>query len=478
MFAAMAVAACLIAAPAAAPTVPATAAGTADPLPGVPGDLKTVDVDFQGSGGLAMHGTVLSAAGGAPRRPGMVLVGGSGSGTPRTKLLPEAIAFARQGLAVLIYDKRSEGYSRFQRDFSQLAGDALGAVAALRETPGVDRRHVGIWGFSEGGWIAPLAASRSTDISFVVVVGANAMEPLRQQTWSVAAGLRLAGVTGPLVERTEPVMYRIIADGGMFPEPYYDPGPTLAAVRQPVLAIWGAHDLLTPPEENPPLMARALERGGNRHYTFRFVPDADHAAHRTPDGGVTRLPELAPGYADAVGSWVKQVTTGVAPVARVTGTTPVQAIASVPVSPPAWWESAPVQLGVLILFLVAFTGYPLVALVRRLRRRSQAPVSRAGRLLCAGGLVTVLGSFCYLFAVLLGGTKEASPGPLVAGRPVFWLALQVLAVACVIATVRTGLAWWRARGAVAVGERVRLVLLLAAGVVFLSWAVYWGLLLP
>ncbi len=348
----------------------------------------------------------------------------------------------------------------------------------MRAQPGVDRRHVGIWGFSEGGWIAPLAASRSADISFVVLVGANAMGPLRQQTWSVAAGLRKAGVTGPLAERTEPVMYRIVADGGLFPEPYYDAEATLAAVRQPVLAIWGAHDLLTPPQENPPLMAWALERGGNRNFTFRFVPDADHAAHRTPDGGVTRLPELAPGYADAVGAWVKQVTTGAAPVARVTGPIPVQAIASVPVSPPAWWESAPMQLAALVLFLVAFTGYPLVALVRRLRRRPQAPVSRAGRLLCAGGLVTVLGAFCYLFAVLLGGTKEASPGPLVAGRPVIWLVLQVLAVACVIATVRVGLAWRRARGSVAVGERMRLGLLLAAGVVFLPWAVYWGLLLP
>jgi len=83
------------------------------------------------------------------RRPGVVLVHGSGAGTPRTKLLEEATAFARQGLAVLIYDKRSAGYSGFQRSYSQLADDALGAVRTLRDLPAVDPAKVGIWGFSE-----------------------------------------------------------------------------------------------------------------------------------------------------------------------------------------------------------------------------------------------------------------------------------------------------------------------------------------
>ena len=59
-----------------------------------------------------------------------------------------------------------------------------------------------------------------------------------------------------------------------------------------------------------------------------------------------------------------------------------------------------------------------------------------------------------------------------------WLALQVLAVASVVATVLTALAWRRRRGSVPRGERVRLGLLLAGGAVFVPWALYWGLLLP
>lgn len=426
-----------------------------------------------------MHGTVLSRA--APisgRRPGIVLVHGAGTGTPRTKLMGEAVEFARRGLSVLIYDKRSVGYSLFQRSYSQLADDALGAVAALRSQPGIDPAKVGIWGLSEGGWVAPIAAARSRDVAFVVLVGANGLRPLRQQTWAVAAGLRKAGVSGSLVDRTELNLYRTIADGGLFPEPYYDPEPTIAAVRQPLLGIWGANDLLTPAKESPPVFAKALQKGGNGNYTFRFFPGADHAAHQTPDGGVTRLPELAPGYADLVGSWVGDVTTGRLPTARISGPAPLQASPTVPVDPPAWWESAPMQLVALVLLVVAFAAYPVVALVRRLRGRSRQPVTRAARLLSAGGLAAVLGSFSYVFYLVMTGGKLAAPGPVTAGRPLIWLALQALAVAAVIAMVRTALAWRRTRGSVPRGERARTALLLAGGVVFVPWALYWGLLLP
>ncbi|HUR02094.1 MAG TPA: prolyl oligopeptidase family serine peptidase [Nonomuraea sp.] len=386
--------------------------------------------------------------------------------------------FARRGLSVLIYDKRSEGYSLFNRSYSQLADDALGAVAALRTQPGIDPAKVGLWGLSEGGWVVPIAASRSKDVAFIVLVGANALAPLRQQTWAVAAGLRKAGVSGSLVERAEPKLYTAIADGGMFPEPYYDPTPTIAAVRQPVLGIWGVHDLLTPPKETPPVFAGALEAGGNRHYTFQFFPGADHAAHQTPDGGVTRLKALAPGYADLVGSWVKDVTGGKLPTAQTNGPAPVQASLTVPMDPPAWWESALMQVVALLVFLIAFGAYPVVALVRRVRRACLAPVSRAARLVSAGGFGVVLGSFGYLFYVVMTGGKLAAPGPMVAGHPVIWVALQLLAVACVVAAVRTALAWRRLRASVPRGERVRLGLLLAGGAVFVPWALYWGLLLP
>ncbi|MFC7714661.1 alpha/beta hydrolase family protein [Nonomuraea recticatena] len=252
----------------AAPTTAAQAAP-------VPDGLVAKEVSFTGGGGLTLHGTVLSPGQSAAGRPGLVLVHGAGTGTPRTKLMTEATEFARRGLSVLVYDKRSEGYSLFERSYSTLADDALGAVKALRAQPGVDPAKVGVWGLSEGGWVAPLAAGRSSDVAFVVLVGANAHQPLRQQAWAVSAGLKKAGVSGPLADRTVPTMYRAIADGGLFPEPWFDPLPTLGRVRQPVLAVWGTHDLLTPPAETPPLMAGA----GARRQRAR---DHAHVRRRRP----------------------------------------------------------------------------------------------------------------------------------------------------------------------------------------------------
>ncbi|GAA2825216.1 alpha/beta hydrolase family protein [Nonomuraea rubra] len=446
--------------------------------PGLPGDLTSTEVSFRGGGDLELRGSVISPAAATAGRPGVVLVHGAGTGTRREKLLAEAVAFARQGMSVLVYDKRSVGYSLFKRSYAQLAEDALGAVGTLRRQPGVDPAKVGIWGLSEGGWVAPIAAGRSTDIAFVILVGANALSPLRQQSWATAAGLRKAGVGGSLVDRAEPSLYRVIADGGMFPEPKHDPVPFLAKVRQPVLGIWGVHDLLTPPRETPPIMAEALEDGGNRRYAFRFFADADHAAHLTPDGGVTRLPELAPGYAELVGTWVREATSGRAPVAQVSGPDPVQASDSFGMPPTAWWESAAMQLVVVVLLLVAFGGYPVVALVRRVRRRAAVTPVKAARLASAGGLVALLGGFAYLLYLVMTGGKLSVPGPMAGDRPILWLALQAIAVATVAAAAVTAAAVARARQAGPRGERVRLGLLVAGGVVFVPWALYWGLLLP
>ncbi|MBB5077945.1 alpha/beta fold hydrolase [Nonomuraea endophytica] len=434
--------------------------------------LTVTEVTFRGSGGLQLHGSVLIPSGARGPLPGLVLVHGSGEGTPRTKLMTEAEAFARQGLAVLVYDKRSEGYSMTVRDYGQLAGDALGAHAVLRAFEGVDRDNVGIWGLSEGGWVAPLAATRSKDVAFVVIVGGNAMEPLRQQTWAVAAGLRNAGVSGPVPDRGVPAVYRLLAGAGQFPMPWHDAQGVLARVTRPVLGIWGAHDLLTPPRETPPLLVKGL---AHENYTLRYFAGADHAAHLTPDRGVTRSPELAPGYAEAVGTWVKRVAAGRPPTAESVGELPTQASMTVPVPPPAWWESAVVQVGALVLFLVAFLGYPVWALVRRVRGRTPADTgTRWPRTVAIAAPVAAFGALAYLFYSTMSGSKLGSPGPLVAGRPLVWLVLQALAVLALVAAVLTVPAARRARGS----ERVRLAVLLTGAAAFLPWALYWGLLMP
>jgi uncharacterized protein len=229
------------------------------------------------------------------------------------------------------------------------------------------------------------------------------------------------------------------------------------------------------PQESSRLIRQALERGGNRHYTIRFVPGVRHNLNRTANGGFDRIDSLPPDYGDVEASWIDGLAAGL-PAASAQPTPP-QTRPSRPLTPLAWWESPWLQLVVLLLFGVAFAGYPLTAAVRRLRGRGGAPlVRRPARWLAATGLATTVGFLMYVFFML--ATAANVIGPVLGGRPVPWLVLQLLAAATVVATVATAVAWRRQRRNLTGPSHLRLGVLVAAGVVFVPWAAYWGLLLP
>jgi dienelactone hydrolase len=431
-------------------------------------DLTNTDVSFQ-NGDLTLHGTVVAPVGGQDL-PGIVMVHGSGTPYSREKYRDQAEAFARAGVATLVYDKREVGYSTTNRSYSVLADDALAAVRKLREQPGIDPKRVGVWGLSEGGWVAPLAASRSSDVAFVVVLGANGGPPARQQAWNVQNQLRAQGVTGSLLRTVTETEMRLAVGAGIFPEANYDPVPVLEKIRQPVLGLWGTRDTLTPPVSSARIFRDALERSGNTHYTLRLFEGADHGLHKTNDGFV-RLPEFAPGYLDAVTSWVNALADG--PPKASTDVTTQQDERTPELPALSWYESPGVQLGVVILLVVAFGVFLLVEALLRLRgRREPSPVGRQARWLAGAGLLATVGLFGYLIALLAGSTR--SLGPVFLNRTLPWLAVQLVAVGAVVALVRLVLAWRRSGKALP----PPVVLPLVAGMVFVPWAFYWGLLLP
>ncbi|WIM96378.1 alpha/beta hydrolase [Actinoplanes oblitus] len=438
--------------------VPAAAA----PARPIPADVTTTDVIIPIKNGKPLYGTVFAPRNAAGPLPGLVLVHGSGNGK-RTGVTPEAIAFARQGIAVLAYDKRPLG----DPDYSLLADDVVAATGVLREQPGVRPDAVGLWGISEGGWVMPIAASRSRDIAFLVLASAPGLSPLRVQNWNMRNKLAAAGVSGALRDTLSDRFYRLADDAGLFAEASHDPRPPLAGVTQPVLAVYGTADTQVPAAESAAVLRRTV--GGP--LTVRFLPGAGHTL-RVLDGTGMFTDALYPSYPDIVGGWVRAVGAGKVPPPRA-DPSPVQQATSTAVTPSAWWESWPAQLAVLAVLLVGFLSYPVVALVRRVRRRPVA-VARPARLLAAVGATAVLGFVAYFVTVADSANwKGISPGPMVAGRPVFWLALQAVALITVITTAMTIHAW-----RTSTADRPRQSLLIVAGVLFLPWALYWGLLLP
>lgn len=146
-------------------------------------------------------------------------------------------------------------------------------------------------------------------------------------------------------------------------------------------------------------------------------------------------------------------------------------------TPLAWWESTWLQIGTFVVSVAAFSGYLLVGLVRRLRGlRSRTVVCRQARFLTSSGTVTALGSFLYLFFLTVGNAQP--PGAVFAGRPLPWLLFQALAVVTVGALMATIVKWTLSSNPVSRGEHPRLYILITGGIMFVAWALYWGMLMP
>jgi uncharacterized protein len=316
---------------------------------------RTEDVGFS-SGSLRLTGTVyLPTTTG--RHPAVVLIHGSG---PETRdggghLKDVAISFATRGIACLTYDKRGVGASQgdwMLADLDDLAGDAVAGFDLLTKRAEVDPRRVGVWGFSQGGWIAPLAAVRSGGVAFVVSVSGNAVSPAIQELYRIEAELRAdsfseADVTDALalgklahdVIRTGRGHERLVSAYRQAWDPrapwldyvgipfspdqlaaaseetwrwarhvlFYDPIPTLERIRVPVLAIFGTLDRKTPFRESAAGFERCLSGRPDADLTIRFFSGADHGLRVARTGGQRESNDSLPyvtGYFEAMAEWI------------------------------------------------------------------------------------------------------------------------------------------------------------------------------
>ncbi|MBD0671803.1 hypothetical protein BU198_14115 [Streptomyces sp. CBMA156] len=443
------------------------------------GDPVPSRVDFTGADGTTLHGLVLAppTAAAGTRDPGLVMLPGAGPG-PLAELRAAAETYARHGVTTLVFDKRTDGYSMTRRDYGQPADDALAAVRLLRSRPETDPDRVGLWGLSEGAWVASLAASRSAEAAYLVTVGAVGLTPARQQAWAYRGYLRHAGVSGSLVTALADTSVRQLTAAGLFPEAGYDPVPAWERVRQPVLAEWGALDREAAPEESATIIRQALDRGGNTHYTLRTVPGVRHNLHLTGDDGYDRPDRLPADYAATEAAWIQRLATGL-PTATA-DPAPPQDTRSRALDPLPWYRSVWFEAVATLLCLTGFAGYALTGAFRRLRGRARpAALPGAAGWAALAGTGAVLGALGYLLFLMV--TAAMFPGPVLFGRPVVWLAVQLLALSALGAAAVAAAGARRERSALAAAgrtDRARLGALLPAAVVFLPWAVSWGLLLP
>src|SRR4029453_13556502 len=147
---------------------------------------------FEGHGGIKLAGRLVLPKGNNPV-PIVVLVHGAERESARESYALQRLLPA-ENVGAFVYDKRGTGGSdgKYTQDFDMLADDA---VAALREAKRIARTRcarIGYQGGSQGGWIAPLAATRAS-VDFVIVSFGLAVSVIDEDQEEVALEMRLKG---------------------------------------------------------------------------------------------------------------------------------------------------------------------------------------------------------------------------------------------------------------------------------------------
>tara|TARA_R100001143_G_C3355745_1_gene132202 strand:- start:1025 stop:2353 length:1329 start_codon:yes stop_codon:yes gene_type:complete len=268
----------------------------------------------------------------SPPLAGVVFVHGSGP-EARDASRYAAIRLAESGIASAFFDKRGVGESTGNwqdADFNELASDVLAVTETFAATTGLSMNQIGFIATSQGGWVAPLAASMTDELGFLITISGPATTPKEEGHWNVVRELRLAGFAEAVVSRADAIMdlwdLGIMQDGDFseyiqalnaarnedwfaqtsmeriystdLPEWFinwyqpvmnFDPMPYLADLDMPMLAIQGDQDEEQPWDRTADLL-ESLAQAGN-DISIYIYNNVNHAMHLiNPDGTSPRWP--------------------------------------------------------------------------------------------------------------------------------------------------------------------------------------------
>jgi pimeloyl-ACP methyl ester carboxylesterase len=328
-----------------------------------PYPYKEEEVSFASSSGSVTLAGALTLPQGTGPFPAAVLVGGSGP-TDRDEtvaghkpFLVLADLLTRKGVVVLRYDKRGVAQSTGKyadatvEDFEQ---DAQAAFQFLKSRKEVDAKRLGLIGHSEGGILASLLATRSSDVSWLVLLATPATtgeKTLLRQSELVArtGGLPEEQITRSLEfdrkayaavrEENDPAalekrLTALVEQSGLgsamppaavqaqirtMSSPWfrqfldYDPEPSLEKIKCPVLALNGDRDLQVDSAENVPLLRKFLVAGGNKDFIVVEVEGVNHLLQTAQSGSPALYGAIEETMAQevltAIGNWVAKHTT-------------------------------------------------------------------------------------------------------------------------------------------------------------------------
>jgi pimeloyl-ACP methyl ester carboxylesterase len=343
--------------------------------PKKPYPYEEIEVAYENKkGGVKLAGALTLPRSGGPF-PAVLLITGSGPQDRDETLfghkpfLVLADYLTRRGIAVLRVDDRGVGGSTgktSEATSADFADDVLAGVEFLKGRKEINSSQIGLIGHSEGGIIAPLVASRSKDVAFIVLLAGTGLPGEEILYLQAAALLKLAGADAALLARQKALQARLfgivrgekdnaVAEkkvraaleeaiakltkeetkqvldplGGlsgmdaqvqMVLSPWfrhfldYDPRPALRKVTCPVLALNGEKDVQVPAEVNLKAIAAALKEAGNKDVTTLQLPRLNHLFQTCKTGAVTEYgaieETLAAAALETIADWISKRTGG------------------------------------------------------------------------------------------------------------------------------------------------------------------------
>lgn len=303
--------------------------------------------------GFRLAGTLTIPQGKGPF-PAVLLITGSGpqdrdeSIMGHKPFLVLADYLTRHGIAVLRADDRGIGKSGgvfATATSADFATDAEAGVNYLKTRSEIDPRKIGLIGHSEGGIIAPMLASRSRDVAFIVMLAGtgvrgadvvveqvrliNAASGMSAEKNAEMTALQREVVDLFMTEKDDAVFARKVRErlaGKLSPQeidtailrgqgPWaryfmaYDPAPALRKVTCPVLAMIGEKDTQVSPSQNLPPIREALKAGGNKDYEVAEMKGLNHLFQEAKTGAPNEYGEIeqtmSPVALEKIATWIR-----------------------------------------------------------------------------------------------------------------------------------------------------------------------------
>jgi dienelactone hydrolase len=238
--------------------------------------------------------------------------------------------FVRQGLAFFALDTRSvsgKSVNYLHSSFEERAEDVLAGVRLLKARKDIKPNQIGLWGSSLSSWIAPLAATLSPDIAFLILKVPSALPVTENILYEIESDMREAGFSESDIAKAKSLRkllsttiltntgwetvkaevekskaekwfgyarvgwvlsIKVPPDSatleGLQGPIRYDPFPVLEKITCPVLVINGELDKSVDTKVSVPTMKRALQKARNKDYTIIVLPKANHGLAESVTG--------------------------------------------------------------------------------------------------------------------------------------------------------------------------------------------------